>query len=177
MPFCFMNLRATRSGAGFEPDFPRGVDFLLLADLPELDWGVYEFDVKRDDDNWMPPDPAGDELAALIESGKRYPPALALARDELVMVFGEHRPTQDEFATAYASAIRSGLSRQPEVPFLLVQSLTDEPGYLSKGEWYWILRVTGTPPVACWVSDDYHVYKNPVTDFDLTGQQLRQLGS
>jgi hypothetical protein len=49
-------------------------------------------------------------------------------------------------------------------------------GYLDEGEWYWVLRVSGSPPVASWVSGDFHVYNNDMSDFDLTGQQLKQLG-
>jgi hypothetical protein len=172
MPFCFMNLR---EGAESRPEFPEGVDYLLLADLPKIDWGVYEFSVKSGE-GWTPAAPVSNKLAVLIESGKRYPPALALAREELVELFGEHRPSQSEFTTAYTAALRTHLSRQPEAPFLLAPALGDEGGYLSAGEWYWILRVTGSPPIASWVSADFNVHNSAVADFDLTGQQLRQLG-
>ena len=169
-----MNRRAARQGADLEPEFPDGVRSLLLADLPNLEWGVYEFFTNGD--GWAPAALVGDDLARLIESGKRYPPALALAREEVVQVFGDHPASQAQFSTAYAAAIRNGLVRQPESPFVLAEALADEAGYLCPGVWYWILEVEGTPPLAFWVSDDFQVFKNPVSDFDLTGQQLKQLG-
>jgi len=175
MPFCFMDLRAAKAGVESQPEFPEGVDYLLLADLPKSDWGVYEFSTNRDE-GWTPPAPVSNELALLIESGKRYPPALAFARDEVRQLFDEHRPSHAEFTTAYSAALRTHLSRQPEAPFVMAQALGDEVGYLSRGEWYWVLGVTGSPQIVSWVSADFHVHNNPVADFDLTGQQLRQLG-
>ena len=177
MSYCFMNLRASREGTGLEPDFPESVGFVLLADLPTVDWGVYEFNADVGGDAWTPSAPVGDKLARLIESGKRYPPALAIAREEVVQVFGDHQPSQSEFTTAYTAALRAHLSRQQEAPYLLVQALRDDTGYLSAGEWYWALRIHGSPQVVSWVSDDFQVYENPVNDFDLTGQQLKQLAA
>ena len=176
MSYCFMNLFPSRDGHGLEPACPDGVSFLLLADLPKVEWGLYEVDGNKDDDGWVPETPVSDELAALIESGKRYPPALGLARQEVGQVFGDHLPNQVEFARAYAAAVRTYLSRQHESPYVLAQALEGEQGYLTKGEWYWVLQISGNPPAASWVSDDFHVYTNRVNDFDLTGQQLKHLG-
>jgi hypothetical protein len=171
-----MPLRAAREGDGLEPDVPDGVGFSLLADLPNLDWGVYELYTTIAENPWTPPEPVSDQLAALIESGKRYAPALALAREELVMVFGDHHPSHAEFQTAYAAALRAHLFRQHEAPYLLAPALEDVDGRLSKDEWYWVLSIKGSPPIASWVSEDFQIYDNPVAQFDLTGQQLRKLG-
>ena len=176
MSYCFMHLRAAREGDGLEPDFPDGVGFLLLGDLPTLDWGLYEFYTNTPDEPWTPPELVSDELAALIESGKRYPPALALAREELALVFGDHHPSQVELQRAYVAAVRAHLSRQHEAPYLLAPALEDVEGRLSRDEWYWVLSIKGSPPIASWVSEDFHIHDSPVAQFDLTGQQLRKLG-
>jgi len=174
MSYCFIDyLPEPDDGPGVTPDCPDGIGFILLAAPEGLGWGIFDIE---EDHEWSPPNPVSAELAGLIESAKRYPPALALARDEVNQVFGDHLPSQAEFASAYGVALRTYLSRQHEAPYVLAPALKDELGYLVKGEWYWILRISGTPPAARWVSHDFHVYDNDINDFDLTGQQLNRLG-
>jgi hypothetical protein len=163
MTYCFMNHVPAKAGDGLR----------LLADLPGLEWGIFEIDPG---DPGSPENLVSDELAGLIESAKRYPPALGLAREELGQVFGEACPSQTEFARAYGVALRTHLSRQHESPYVLAPALRDEVGYLTKGEWYWVLGVSGNPAMASWVSDDFHIHSNDVNDFDFTGQQLKHLG-
>ena len=159
MPYCFNR--------------PDGVAFVLLADLPGTPWGIFEAEA---DEPWTPESPVREDLAALIESGKRYPPALALAREEVCGVFGDHEPSQAEFAVAYGNALQAHLSRQPESSYVLAPALKDESGSLVKGEWYWVLRIAGSPPKASWVSDDFQILDIDMNHFDLTGQQVKRLG-
>lgn len=170
-----MNLRRAKDGPGWEPDFPDGVSFLLLADLREAKWGIYEFTLNEGNENWRPSEPVSDELARLIWSGKRYPPALALARDELARAFASHRPNKEEFARAYADAILSRLSQQAEAPYFLARALGGDGIDLTPGEWYWILRIQKSPVAVYWVSDDYFIYQNPLSDFELTNDQVDRL--
>jgi hypothetical protein len=142
---------------------PAGTGAVLLADLPTLPWGLFE--TTQD----AAGSPVSARLAALIESGKRYPPALALARLEVQQVFAEHSPSPAEFAPSYEAALRNLLVRQPEAPYLLAPHLTS-------GEWYWVLEISGSPPKLSWVSDDFAVQTGKITEFDLTGQQLKRLG-
>jgi len=173
MSYCFLDYLPARDGHGLEPDCPPRIDCLVLADGPGGEWGLFEID---DDDTWAPETPVSDELVALIESGKRYPPALALARDEMGLVFDDHCPSQADFASAYRTALQTHLARQHESPYVLAEALTDEVVELTRGEWYWILDISGSPPAVSWVSDDFYVYRSDMSDFDLTGQQLKQLG-
>jgi len=176
MLYCFVNWVPAKDGEGLEPEVPDGVEGLMLADVPNVDWGLCEVDVDSGDDVWVPETPVGAELAGLIESGKRYPPALALARQEVVQVFDDRPPTQAEFANAYAVALQAHLSRQHEAPYVMAQAMKDKEADLAKGEWYWVLQISGTPPQAFWISDDFHTYSNDMSDFDFTGQQLKRLG-
>jgi hypothetical protein len=173
MAYRFLDHRPTPDGRGVLPDCPEGIGFVLLADLPGVPWAL--FDIAADD-AWAKEHAVREDLAALIESGKRYPPALALARQEVRQVFGDHAPSHAEFQRAYGAALRNYLSRQHESPYLLAPSLKDEAGRLVRGEWYWVLEISGSPPRAAWVSDDFHVHEAKITDFDLTGQQLKRLG-
>lgn len=173
MAYCFLNYRPAKDGDGLEPDCPDDVAFILLADLPGSGWGIFEVNAT---DRWSPDQLVSAELAALIESGKRYPPALGLASGEVALVFGDDRPDRGEFAKAYGLAVRTHLARQHEAPYILAQALKNQTGRLVQGEWYWVLTVSGSPTVASWVSDDFHVYENDMNDFDFSGQQLKRLG-
>lgn len=143
---------------------------LLLATLPDLDWGLYACA-----GGTAAGSPVTEPLASLIESGRRYPPALALTREEIVEVFAGHRPTEAELTTACTAALRAYLARQPDAPFLLAESTVDEPGLRRRGEWYWLLQIGGTPPVVSWVTDGFRIVDAAADGFDLTGQQLRTL--
>ncbi len=159
MPYCFLTYRPER-------DCPETIKAVLLADLAGVPWGIFE---TAADDAWSSESPVSERLAALIESGKRYPPALALARQELQQVFAEHSPSHAEFARAYETGLRNYLARQHEAPYLLAPALKD-------GEWYWALEISGSPPKLSWVSGDFTICTSNITDFDLTGQQLKRLG-
>ena len=92
------------------------------------------------------------------------------------MVFVDHRPSVAEFAGAYEVAVRTHLSRQHEAPYVLAPAVKNDVGKLRRGEWYWLLEVSGTPPAISWVSADFQIHQTDVNDFDLTGQQLKRLG-
>jgi hypothetical protein len=173
MPFCFMSFRPAMEGVALEADCPDDVEYLLLADPRGTDWGLFDYCTAEGSESWTPQHTASGVLAALIESGKRYPPALALARQETEEVFEGHQPSIEEFQRAYIDTVRHHLSHQHEARYVLAMAMRDEAGYLSKGEWYWILR-TGSSAVS-WVSDDFCVYDNPLADFDLTDTQLKYL--
>jgi hypothetical protein len=173
MSYLFLDYRQAEDGDGYEPDCPSGASFLLLADLPGLEWGLFDTNIESE---WRAATAISDELAGLIESAKRYPPALGLARQEVGQVFGEQHPSQAEFAVSYGTALTAHLAKQHEAPYVLAPALRAETGRLTKGEWYWILEVSGSPGVAAWVSEDFRICKNDMNDFDLTGQQLKTLG-
>ena len=98
-----------------------------------------------------------------------------MARYDLRRTFAKQQPSQEEFAAAYGESIRSHLSRQRQTPFLLAQVKRDIDIELAKDEWYWILRVKGSPPMVSYVSDDYFVYKHPLEDFRLSNDQVEKL--
>jgi hypothetical protein len=173
MAFAFMTLRHSTDGWG--PDCPDGTEFFLLADTRSVEWGLYSYDPPIGNESWSPPDSVDAGLEALIYSGMRYPPALAIARLEVEQLFRDREPTQQEFAEACAACIHRRLSQQATAPFELARANQGELVDLTPGEWYWILRVKGNPPVASWVSGDYFVYQRAAADFDLSEQQLERL--
>lgn len=143
----------------------------LLAELPGAGVGLYA--VEDDPPTSSAARPVPDRLANLIDSARRYPPALALAREEIAEVFAEEPPTVEAFARSYATAIEHHLTRQPDAPYLLGKALRDASAGLSAGQWYWLLQA-GSGRVV-WVSDDFEIYESPAADFDLTATQLKGL--
>jgi|GEM_PF-3091737 len=171
-----MNLVPTGTD-GFEPAFPEGVSFQLLADLPneQACWGIYRFTVDLDRD-WRPEAELEPELANLLASAERYPPALALARADLKTKFRDAIPSQKEFAAALEIALKALFAEQPTAGYLLAESNCCEPGYLSPGQWQWIVAATkSSPQEVWWVSDDFFMYRNRASDFRLTAEQLAAL--
>ena len=151
------------------------MSFLLLADMRQADvHGLYELDIASGDDEWEPPEPVDEELEALLWSGKRYPPSLALARDDVERRFEDRVPTRAEFASAYKAALGHRMSTQPTMPFVLARCVREELGYCTLNEWYWVLRVTSDDR-AYWVSDDYHIYQDASDTFELTERQRAHL--
>jgi hypothetical protein len=172
-----MNLRRSRDGHGWEPGFPKRIKFLLLADLRNAKWGIYEYGSDRNNESWTPSNPVSDELEALICSGKRYPPALAIARAEMNRIFHTYQPDQQEFSEAYAKAIQSRLALQHEAPYFMAKAVSGDGIDLVPGELFWLLRIKGDPPMASWVSDDFFIYENPISDFELTGNQIGRINT
>ena len=156
---------------------PDGARVLMLAGVQHLDWGLYEVECPATAGiDWEPPAPVTRQLARLIESGKRYAPAMGLAREEINQLFTDQQPSHSELADAYSTALQTHLARQPIAPYVLAQALTDDGRYRNRGEWYWVLEVAGIQPVATWVTPEFHIHDCMMIDFDLTGQQLKRLG-
>ena len=169
-------MRRSKEGLGWEPDFPEGVDSVLLADCNSANWGLYEFFPGDTSEEWDPPKRVSDDLEVLIGSGKMYPPALAIARDRVSQEYESREPTQAEFASTFAGSLLAELSRQPDSGYFLAPARIEQLGFLCKGKWYWILGMSESlPDTVRWVSGDFFIYDNAITDFDFTKQQLKQL--
>jgi len=68
------------------------------------------------------------------------------------------------------------LSNQFDAGYMLVQARVEEIGYLHVPEWQWVLGLSAKDPnVVRWVSDDYFVYTNPISNFAFSDEQLRIL--
>jgi len=82
------------------------------------------------------------------------------------------------FAQVLSDAIEARLTVQKSDSFFLARAAQDAPGYLTKDEWYWVLRVSDSDSsVVGWVSDAFHVYSNATTDFALSKRDIRMLAT
>lgn len=172
MPYAFS--RGEKDEEGFlRPVFPEGISYLLLADGRAMEWGLYDYCPDEPHEDWVPEFPAGKELAALISSGMRYPPALALAREEIALMFRTVGSSLEGFESAMVESLRRHLGQQFEAGYMLVQSRVEEFGYLHVPEWQWVLGLSKQDCNSVrWVSDDYFVYCNPISNFAFSEAQL-----
>lgn len=162
--FCLMEVELVSGDGGTRADVPEGAALTLLASCPEAGWGIYEFDSRS---GWVPLIPVDEELATLIQSAKVYPPALALAREEVAREPWGEEPTRIGFTQAYASHLRGFLRGHAENGFALAEAVRDAPG-ITPGSLYWVARVEDDGETVLWVSSDYRVCSTAASDFKLS---------
>ncbi|MCC7126369.1 MAG: hypothetical protein IT178_16085 [Acidobacteria bacterium] len=158
------------------PEVPAGTRTLLLA-RPGSDtarWGVFAVD--RPVSVSPHAHPLSDEALKLIASAFRYPPALALARDDVDALFDRRTPGMDEFVTRYVECLQRHVRAAAEVPFVFAEAVADKNGAPSRGQFYWVLSYSALNRSVQWVSADFTVFENAVSDFKLSPQQLAALG-
>jgi hypothetical protein len=161
-------------GPGFTPALPDGTGFVLLtgpSDGPK--WGIFACDNEVDVLERAERVPT--KIAKVLESGRRYPPALALARDDASQFVDGPGMGRADFVARYAERVAHHLDRRCDAPYLVAKAVVEEPGYLRRGQQYWVLRYLRGANEVRWVSDDFHVYQNAASDFQLSPDQLDHL--
>lgn len=140
-------------------------------------YGLYAWEQNDGCNNqYQPHRPTNEKLAYLIYSAYGYPPALAIARSRIGKYFKNDKPEIDQFEERYTLILESLLSEIANAGYFMAAAQEEEIGYLRSGEWYWLLGIDHCEPAnAYWVSDDYFIYKNPITDFILSAQQIQTL--
>lgn len=105
------------------------------------------------------------KLAGLLRSALGYPPALALARNDLDEV------AADKYLAELAQRLGQHLAGQSSQGAFLAQAqrTTDE---LSQGRFYWIVGFDGESGLLEWVSDDFLTYEEQPDFFSLSPQDL-----
>ena len=63
---------------------------------------------------------------------------------------------------------------QPEAPYFLARSRAEELGYVSTGEFVWLVRRDQAGRVG-WVSDDYFVYFDSLERFEAEPSRVARL--
>ncbi len=153
---------------GREPDLPEAWGFLVLFDLEDNCLVQTRERVPDDHPRRVPL-----ALHTLIDAAKGYPPALARAKHRICKR-GPGLPTRLDAATI-AMALREELDRQPTDRAVLAKSGVDEVGYRCGGEYVWILGMSSDGERVSWVADDFHVYTDLASGFELTEVHLARL--
>jgi hypothetical protein len=115
------------------------------------------------------------ELRTLINSARQYAPAFALARSQVERRRWPDGSTRNEVLEAFAERLRHHLEQQPHAKYVLARAKAAVCGYLSEGDFVWVLQVSREPATALWVSDDYYTYRDPVAVFDLDAAAIKSL--
>ncbi len=166
MTYTFGRLRRRDDpDGGWEPDFPPEVGYMLIADERLGSHHIYEVSYCEQCTLWRPPHGVSRELAGLIGSAKRYPPALAMAKSELSSPAGEVSETPDIFAARFGRLLRQHLQGWKTDGFSLAQAIRGDGIDLCSGEWYWVRTVRGQRNGLVYVSDDFYFYKAEQADF------------
>ncbi len=168
--FCFVSWQY--EGEAKSPAVADEIGYVLLAEPSYTsEYALLECDLPYDFSDTAQIQRVPEQLADLLESAKRFPPALAIMRDE----FGGTEPLSREvFTTQLIERLHWHLQNQRRQPFLLANAIITELGYKYAGRYYWIVGVHPYSPsyLVGWVSDDYHVYHDPIEHFDITVTEL-----
>ena len=171
-----MKLEYMGENEELSPNFPDDICWLLLADTNSSEWSLYKYIQYSDDKEWQPENKVDEQLNSLLDSATRYPPALALTRNEITKKQYEKPPTLNQFSNSISESLKKYLSLQSEDNFILAESKTCEIGYLEQNEWYWLLKITEKDQAKVyWVSDDYFIYCNDIGNFKVSAEQIEKL--
>ena len=157
----------------YEPDLPEGVRCELLADFTRSHLHDAIYLLRWDEETPEPPGvrAVSDSLVKLLASATAYPPALAIARDVRFRKDFDDL-SAEEAVEEFTVVLRDELNHQRDRPFFLAQALADPSGfvgYKTEGCYYWIVgyRPQRVGREVSWVSRDFFVYQDPITDFDV----------
>lgn len=164
--YAIASLARTEDGS-WAPRLPSNSGFLEIA-CPggNRHWALYSVDV-----NYPVDPPKGFQqvqglLRAAMDSAEGYPPAFALAREALRSE-QTNPATRRGFLLLYERLLRQHLADQPSSRYFLAEAQRDEPGYLTRGDFVWIVGYAPATKIVRWVSSDYHVYANHLDFFDI----------
>lgn len=149
--------RIERAGVGHAIALEAVPLLLIAAPHEHPQWGVYASRSALAEHPGITP--VDGTLAAIIDDALNCPPALALARQDMLDLVAED-PDRDAFLAAWKRALVDRLSAAPLAGHALRTARGDFGPDLLRGERYWVLDARpgdGRAQVR-WVSRDYWVY-------------------
>lgn len=173
--FCFVEWESFQEEEVI-PKIPDDIPFVLIAGDPGFSkWAILECDFPEDYEFFDEEiSPVPEELEILLYSAKSYPPAIALAREDLSVSCKKLTNLSLELLSEmYAGILKRQLELQKHRLFFLAESNIDEDDFLIKGAFYWIIGFNIYTNEVDWVADDYSIFQNPAEDFGLDPIHLR----
>ena len=159
---------------GFRPDLPENTGFYLIASPHyHAPYALFDCDLAYDEPLPQGVERISDELCELIDSGKAYPPALAIARQKIERDLPADTPKY-QFITQLSTYLIDELTKQPVTPYILVRTTVSELGYRECGGYYRIIGYHAANRQVAWVSRDYYIYTNSVKEFDISEEWLQK---
>ncbi len=173
--FCILDKKA------LSENFAIKNEALLLAEGPaETTWGLYEcffprgYKFSEDIDSGIYRVPI--ELSTLLYAAKGYPPALALTRHKILRILQpKQKISIEDFLSLYKHVITYYLRLQPLYQFILAETYNKNASHLAPEGFYWVIGYDTVKSIVNWVSEDYFIYENPISDFILTSEKIHHL--
>lgn len=152
---------------------PDGSGFQLLAE-PSVgpdrsQFGLYALDRDSVIEETEEVEVVSGELRELLLSALDYPPAIALAQKQVGL---ERTRTKEQFVVSMTRLLRLHLAEKASCHYLLVESLRDEIGYKDAGRFYWIVGYNRDRRLVAWVSRDFQIYNDELSEFDVSEETL-----
>lgn len=160
---------------GFEPDLPDYVTgFISVSpNNPDCKWCLCDSEIDLDyEGDFAALEVVSNELDVLLFSAKAYPPALAISLSEANSICPI---TKNEYQALLASLIKKNLRHQASSNYILCEVLIGQVGYLTKGEFVWIISYEAEKETVQWVSDDFYIYSDHISNFDISRELLNRL--
>lgn len=170
--YYFIRWRNTQDGK--VADLPEDVDYAMLAEpSSSSDYALFECIVPDEYEDSEAVEPVSDYLSDLLESAKDYPPALALAREE---VKSERSIFESEFAKQLIERLEFHLKRQKSSPYFMARRINRHTQWRSEGGFNWIVGYKSQDALRkiAFVSDDYYICHAPVEDFDVEVAEIEE---
>ena len=137
----------------------------------EYRWGLYG--VHSDELECFSTDVLPDSINTLLRYGETYPPALALARNEVHNIDLNERYAKSQFWVSYLYSVMNHLENRNALPFFKAKNNVDERGYRKAGQHLWIVGYHSG--LINWVSSDYFVYTDDIAGFSISADDLKRL--
>jgi hypothetical protein len=166
-------IRWKHTEEGYVPDIPEDVSFVMLAEpggaSHDAGFALFKCRLPDEYEGSRSVNPVSDELAKLLGSAENYPPALALAQKDLER---DESRSEIEFSRKLMERLVFYLDQQIHSSFFLAKARKGQTGYKQAGGYYWIVGYKDKSVL--WVSRDYHVYQDPLDDFELDANEIER---
>jgi len=140
----------------------------------EATWCLCDSEFNTDDIAALNLETVSNELTILLNSAKLYAPAYALAFSKVNALWPQSKA---EYEQNLINVLKQYLANQSEHGFFLCESKIEETGYLSTGEFVWIVKYIPEIEEILWISSDYEIYQDPIAKFNLNPLSLSRLNA
>jgi len=160
--YYFVNFIETENGK--IAAFPnRNADYLMLADSKNSKFALYETEFIDPVNYGINVKKIPDELKILIDSSKRYPPALAFSKNSIEKTIPRD---ESEFSELFKGFLIKNMKECFDAEISFVQVIQSDDFDLEVGEFVWVIRKDDNPDVVKYISWDYYIYESDAKNFD-----------
>lgn len=171
--YCFVDWRQATEGEGIEADLPEDAGYWVVAGPRGRKSVLVECDLSEEIYDQFQNKRVSDELEDLLDSARQYAPAFALMRRDAERKDFDSRTA---FEGHLVESLQKHLGEQRQHPYFLAKVLVSQTGYKYAGTYYWIVgyRPDRVGHEISWVSHDFYVYQDSITELEADVAYLEQ---